>query len=113
MESILVVETHVPLDSCLHFGQRPIIVEVDVFVLQHPLESLYVDIIQGTINAVHADPYAIAVECGCESLRGKLAALVSVEDRRHPVDRDGLSRAAMQSPTSSVFETCHDNIFRE
>jgi hypothetical protein len=31
MESIPVVETHVPLDPRLQFGKRPVIVEVDMY----------------------------------------------------------------------------------
>jgi len=89
MESLIVVETHVSLDSCLQFGKCPVVVEVDVLVLQRPPESLDVDIVQGTIDAVHADPYAIAIERGGESLRGELATLIRVEDRRHSVDRYG------------------------
>ena len=68
MESLPVVETHVPLDYCLQFGQRPVVVEVDVVILQRSPKSLDVDIVQGTIDAVHADPYAMAVERGGESL---------------------------------------------
>ena len=93
MESFPVVETHVPLDSCLQFAQCTVVVEVDILVLQRPPESLDVDIIQGTIDAVHADPYAMAVERGDERFRRELAALIRVEDRRHAVDRYGFFKS--------------------
>lgn len=90
MESFPVVEPHVPLDSCFQFGQCPVVVEVDVLILQRPPEPLYVDIVQGTIDTVHADLDAMAIEHGYKGFRRELATLIRVEDRRHAVDRDGL-----------------------
>ncbi len=93
MESLSVVETHVPLDSCLKLGKCPVVVQVDILVLQSPPEALDVNIVQGTIDAVHADPDAIAVERSDESLRRELATLIRVDDRRHSVDRDGFFKS--------------------
>ena len=48
------------------------------------------DTVQGTVSAVHADPYAMAFERGGESLWRELAALIRVEYRRHSGVCDGL-----------------------
>jgi hypothetical protein len=98
MESLPVVEIHVPLDSCLKLGKRPVVVEVEVLVLLRPPEALYVDIVQGTIDAIHADPYAIAIERSGESIRRELATLIRVEDRRHSVDCDGFFKSRDTEP---------------
>ena len=88
MEPLSVVKAHVALDSDPQLSKRPVVVEVDVLVLQRPPESLDVDVVQCAVHTVHADPDAVAFEYSGESLRGELASLICVEDRRNSVDRD-------------------------
>ena len=69
MEPLSVVKAHVALDSDPQLSKRPVVVEVDVLVLQRPPESLDVDVVQCAVHTVHADPDAVAFECSGESLR--------------------------------------------
>ena len=88
-----VVELHVAFNPGLQLDHRPVVVEVDVLVLQASPEALDEDVVQSSVHAVHADFYMVSFENGDEGIRGELAALVRVEDRRNPVKRDCLLKS--------------------
>ena len=65
-----------------------IVVEIDVLVLKRPPEAFDVNVVQGPVYAVHADLDAVLFEDRDERIRGELAPLIRVEDRRYAPDRN-------------------------
>ena len=64
----------------LRFRHGGIASQIYVFVLDAPPEPFHEYIVQCTAAAVHADADAVRLEHAGEGLRGKLTALIGVED---------------------------------
>ena len=80
MRPFLVVEDEVVRESPVELGYGFVAFEVEVFVFEGAPEAFNEDVVQGTAASVHADEDAFALEATGEPGRGKLGALIGVED---------------------------------
>lgn len=113
MGPVIVIEPEVVLQPGFQLGNRGIVLQVDLFVLDRPPESLNkdvvkehaLDLIQGTAPTIHADAYPSGFEAAGELQSGKLCApvsstgqaLVGIEDIR-PTQKQRLMQSLQAKP---------------
>src|SRR3972149_7704203 len=90
MAANAVVEIEVDADTPVRLGDRAVGVQVHLFVLHAPPESLDEDVVNPAAFAIHADLDIGVFEYFGKVLAGELAALVGVEDLRGAVLGDRL-----------------------
>jgi hypothetical protein len=76
---------------------------VDFLVFHAFPQSLDKHIVDPAAFAVHADPDAVALNQADELPAGKLAALISVDDRRFPMALNGKRLAEPHSQEKNVM----------
>ena len=77
-----VVEVEVVAESVIELLTGFVEIEVDVFILDRPPQSLNEDVVEAPAPPIHAD-FDVVLQKNCgEGFAGELSALVSVEDLR-------------------------------
>ena len=82
MKPLHVVKEEVLGQKRTRFGNRLILVKIDLLVFNRPPESLNKNIIEYPTSAIHADPDTSLFQPTGKLQAGKLAALIGVENPR-------------------------------
>src|SRR5574342_800747 len=85
MPTLPIVELKVCLEPLPRRSYRLISLQIHILVLHAPPESLHEHIVQPSAFSIHADIDAMVLEKCYEPFRGKLTALIGVEDLRSPI----------------------------
>jgi hypothetical protein len=96
MPALLVVELEVGGKALSHLRYRAVCFEVDVLVRDASPEPLDKDVVHPATLSIHTDCNVLLVEKVRKDLRGKLAALVGVEDCRAAISCKSLFQGIRQ-----------------
>jgi len=97
MQPLCVVKEKISPQTLLGFTDRPILMKIDLFILDCPPQPLDKNIIIHPAATIHADLYLTVLKKTCKFLAAKLHSLVGVENLR-PGSPEGFPQSFPTEP---------------